>query len=499
MKLRLPQSYYNPVSYTGTVIALIALFMFVFLYVLASLSSVDRAYVGIVLFIVIPAFIILGLLLIPLGMWLFIRQRRRQGKSLDKGFPVLDLNQPGQRTGTIIFALGTTLFLFLSALGSYEAYHFTESVPFCGQLCHQVMEPEHTAYQNSPHARVTCVECHVGAGANWYVKSKLSGLYQVYATLANVYPRPIPVPVANLRPARETCESCHWPQKIYGKQQRREIYFLPDESNTRWEIEMLMNTGSGNAALGQSSGIHWHINPDVRIEYFAADAKRLEIPRVVLTNAKSGEKVVYDGPAAGAETAALPLRQMDCIDCHNRPSHGYRDPNRFINTAMAAGEIDPALPGIKRAAVEACMTAYGTPDSAQAGIAAHLRTFGATLAGVQGPEAGALLERAIAGTRKAYSCNIFPRMKVTWNDYPDHIGHLNSPGCFRCHDGQHTSAQGRTISNSCTLCHDILAQGKSGALAYSNAGSSLEFVHPEDIGDSWKEAPCSECHAQPPI
>ena len=501
MKLRLPDSYYNPVSYAGTVIALIALFMFVFLYVVGSLSSVDRAYAGIVLFIVIPAFIILGLLLIPFGMWRFTRQRRQQGRSLEKGFPVLDLNQQGQRTGTIIFALGTTLFLFLSALGSYEAYHFTESIPFCGQLCHQVMEPEYTAYQHSPHARVTCVECHVGAGADWYVKSKLSGLYQVYATLANVYPRPIPTPVASLRPARETCESCHWPQKVYGRQQRREIYFLPDEANTRWELELLLNTGSGNPALGQSSGIHWHINPDIRIAYYSADEKRLEIPLVVMTNQKTGEKVVYTSAAApeANEREGLPMREMDCIDCHNRPSHGYRDPNRFINAAMAAGEIDPALPNIKRAAVEACLVPYGAPDSAMAGIHSRLSTLLADLPSGSDEDMKSKLDNSIRAVQEAFSRNIFPRMKVTWKEYPDHIGHLNSPGCFRCHDGEHVSAEGRTISKECGLCHTILAQGKTGETTYFQAGQSLPFVHPEEIGEAWQELPCSECHAEPPL
>ena len=498
MKLRLPDSYYNPISYAGTLIALIALFMFIFLYVIASLSSVDRAYTGIVIFIVIPAFLILGLLLIPLGMWRVV-QRQRQGEAAPERFPILDLNQRSHRTGVIVFALGTTVFLFLSALGSYEAYHFTESIVFCGQLCHEVMEPEHVAYQHSPHARVTCVECHVGAGANWYVKSKMSGLYQVYATLANVYPRPIPTPVANLRPARETCEECHWPQKVYGKQQRREIYFLPDEANTRWEIELLLNTGAGNTALGQSAGIHWHINPDIQIEYYAADEKRLDIPRVVLINRKSGEKVVFNSQASALgdeELGKLTPRVMECIDCHNRPSHAYRDPNRFINMAMAAGEIDPSLPGIKRAAVEACLVTYGTADSARAGIEAQLRGHYADSGLEVDP---GKLSHSIRGVQEAYAKNIFPHMKVTWNDYPDHIGHLNSPGCFRCHDGQHVSEQGQTISKECDHCHMTTAQGKAGEMTFAAAGQPLPFVHPEDIGDGWKESACSDCHAQPPI
>ena len=158
-----------------------------------------------------------------------IRIEKKTGASAPLTYPVLDLNDKRHRHGVVLFSVGSVVFLFLSALGAYKSYHYTESVGFCGKLCHRIMEPEYTAYQHSPHARVTCAECQVGTGANWYVKSKLSGLYQVYAAMTNNYPRPIPTPVENLRPARETCEECHWPQKVYGKQQRKEIYYLPDE------------------------------------------------------------------------------------------------------------------------------------------------------------------------------------------------------------------------------------------------------------------------------
>ncbi len=294
MKLRLPHSFYNTTSYAGAAIATIATSMFVFLFVLASVSGTEKAYVGIVLFVIIPAFIILGLVIIPLGMYLHSRKIKRTGAIEGTDLPILNLNIPSHRNGTIIFAIGTSIFLFLSALGSYEAYHFTESTVFCGTMCHKLMIPEYTAFQLSPHARVGCAECHVGKGASWYVKSKLSGLYQVYATVAKVYPRPIPTPIKNLRPARETCEQCHWPQKVYGKQQRREIYHLADEKNSRWEVDLLLNTGGGNPALGQSSGIHWHINPDIKIEYMATDAKRLQIPRVILTDTKKNVTTVYN-------------------------------------------------------------------------------------------------------------------------------------------------------------------------------------------------------------
>ncbi len=502
MKLRLPSSFYNLISYSGAAIALIASFMFVFLYVLSSISTIEKAYVGIVIFIVVPAFIILGLLLIPIGM---IRQtilRKRKGELPSYTFPILDLNSPQHRNATIIFAIGTLIFLFLSALGSYEAYHFTESVTFCGTLCHQVMQPEYTAYRNSPHARVTCAECHVGAGANWYVKSKLSGTYQVYATLTNVYPRPIPTPIKNLRPARETCEECHWPQKVYGKQQRLEIHYLPDENNTRWEIDMLMNTGGGNPSLGQSSGIHWHINPEIQIEYVATDAKRLLIPRVIMTNRNTKEKIVYNSTettVAEAEVAKQPVRVMDCIDCHNRPSHMYREPLEFINMALASGAIDSTLPFIKRIAVQACTQEYTTTAIAMDSIAEQLRSYYSTEHPEVAKSKAEAIEKSIVGIQQSFSQNIFPEMKVRWENYVDHIGHMTSPGCFRCHDDKHVSESGKTIRRDCNLCHTISAQGTDLDKEFAASNVSLEFKHPEDIGDVWREGSCSECHATAPF
>ena len=501
MKLRLPRSFYNPISYAGAAIAIISTFMFVFLYVLSSISTIEKAYVGIVIFIVIPIFIVLGLLLIPVGMIRKIRIEKREGAEIALQFPVLDLNSPSHRNGTIIFALGTLVFLFLSALGSYEAYHFTESITFCGEICHSVMEPEYSAYQFSPHARVTCAECHVGSGANWWVRSKLSGTYQVYAVVANVYPKPIPTPIENLRPARETCEECHWPQKVYGKQQRRDIYFLPDEENTRWEINMLMNTGGGNPALGHSSGIHWHINPDVQIDYITTDEKRISIPRVIMVNKITGEETVYNSEAEPLDESAefIERRTMDCIDCHNRPSHIYRDPSRFINIAMAANEIDAELPMIKQVAVQSCMQEYETTEQAMQSIEESIRSFYAENYPEIVQNNSENISKSIEGVKQAFSHNIFPEMRVRWEHYADHIGHMTSPGCYRCHDGMHVAENGNSISHDCSGCHQILSQGTEGEMQYSTSEESLEFEHPVDIGEDWKEIGCFECHAVPPI
>jgi hypothetical protein len=502
MKRRfLPDSYYNHVSLAGTAVAAIALFMFVFLYVLASVAGMPKAYEGIVIFMVIPVFLILGLLLIPLGMILASRRARRAAQAAARP-GVLDLNKPANRRALAIFSVGTILFLFLSAFGSYQAYNFTDSIRFCGTLCHTVMKPEYTTYLVSPHARVACTECHVGPGASWYVKSKLSGLYQVYATIADVYPRPIPVPIKNLRPARETCEQCHWPQKVYGKEQRLEIHYLPDEANTQWNIELLLNTGAGNQALGFATGIHWHISKDVRIEYVALDEKREKIARVILTDLKTGRTTTFDSPAAKAGGAALgktPPRTLDCIDCHNCPSHVYKDPLTFVNAALVEGRIDPSLPYVKKAAVEACLKTYPTTDAARLGIAADIGAFyGRKYPPLAESRAEAIVSSA-EGTTAAFLGNIFPEMKVTWAAYPNHIGHLTSPGCFRCHDGAHVSAAGRAIPNDCSLCHAIYGQGPAGRMTYGAGDTSLAFKHPVDIEEAWKAMPCSDCHSSPPI
>ena len=351
------------------------------------------------------------------------------------------------------------------------------------------MSPEYTAYQNSPHARVTCVQCHIGSGAGWYVQSKLSGAYQVYATIANNYPKPIPTPIENLRPAQETCEQCHWPQKFFGNAERVNYHFMSDETNRPWTIRLLMKIGGGDAEHGRVGGIHWHMNIANRIEYIHTDSARQEIPWVRQTS-PDGTVTVFQSESdslSPAQMDSAEIRTMDCIDCHNRPSHIYNAPARAVNVAMSTGRISTTLPSIKKIAVELLTAEYDSTSHALAAIAEGLAAQYADYADT------AAVRQAVAAVQRIYQTNFFPEMKVNWRAYPNNLGHTIFPGCYRCHDGKHRSEDGRVISHECSSCHIIIGQG-TGTEAEAISPQGLEFQHPVDIGDMWKTVNCAVCH-----
>lgn len=498
MKLKLPHSSQNWVSLVGATIAVISLFMIIFLVVITSFSSQGGTYLGLVVFIILPGFLVMGLILIPVGMFFKVRRDKKKHVIPPSEWPQINLNDLRHRNAFFIFSIGTTIFLFLTAVGSYEAFHYTESVEFCGTLCHSVMQPEYTAYQNSPHARVACVDCHVGSGANWYVRSKLSGMYQVYAVTLGTVPRPIETPISNLRPARETCEQCHWPQKFYSRKLVTQKHYLADENNSEWDVTLTMKIGAPISALGLQEGIHWHINPNVKIEYKSTDKKRDKIPWVRYTNLKTGEVFIYQDKNESADPKSLDTmttRTMDCMDCHNRPSHNYQPPAFFINNAITAGSIPKELPSIKSKAMDILGTDYSTTDTAMIVIKDKINSFYKE----KYPDIYAnkkyLVDRAVSGIQEAYKKNIFPEMKVKWSVYPNNIGHMEFMGCFRCHNDNHATQQGRLIKKDCNLCHSINAQGPPDKLELSSINSFLQFKHPgEEVGDSWKEMHCAECH-----
>lgn len=498
--MKLPTSYYNPLSLFGSILASVSALIIVFFMIAMSLFDSPGAtgsYVGLFIYIVLPVFLIIGLILIPIGMSRRSKRIKREGEESPVAGIVLDLSDSKHWNAIAIFIAVTILFLLMTGIGSYKAFHYTESNEFCGKLCHSVMEPEYVAYQESAHSRVTCVECHVGEGAGWYVKSKLSGLYQVYSVLFNKFPTPIETPIHNLRPARETCEECHWPEKFYSYRVHNEKHYLADDANTEWNIQLKMKTGSEHVGQGLIEGIHWHVNPDIKIEYISSNDKREFLPWVRYINHATGDTVVYQDIYESLDQEAidtLEIREMDCLDCHNRPSHDFKPPQEFIDELIASGSIPVELPGVKALAMQVFNNSFPTRDTGAMMIRNLVTEYYSSNYPDLAQEKLPLVDQAIDGFLAGYNKNVFPEMKANWDSYPVHIGHLEFNGCFRCHNGNHESENSQVISRDCNLCHTILGQGNADGFESTSIDSSLEFRHPVDIDQAWKEMTCADCH-----
>jgi hypothetical protein len=440
----------NWISLIGVVLVTTAGVLWVLL--LPSLLRGDsrNPYIGILEFLLLPVVFFAGLLLIPAGIWWY---RRRNGSRLPPSFPPVDLGNPRFRRLLAFVSTATLLNLIIGGQLTYRATSYMETVSFCGQTCHTVMQPEYTAYQNSPHAKVACVNCHIGPGANWFVKSKISGSWQVISVTFNLYPRPIPTPIKNLRPARETCEECHWPQKFGGDRVRVIDKFADDEKTTHTKTVLLMHIGGGNGY----QGIHGaHMGPGIVIRYAASDEKRLKIPWVEYT--KEGRTDTFQAADyKGKGPGNLEVRVMDCIDCHNRPSHSFELPSRALDEALAGGQIDASLPFVKKVAMEAIQAPYATRDEADHEIVRHFTEFYRKNYSQLSSVKGAQIERSARGVLAVFSRNVFPAMRVAWGVYPNNIGHEDFPGCFRCHDERQQVGGSKTVPQDCDTCHKTLA------------------------------------------
>ncbi len=480
----------NYISLTGLALAGIALANIIVLFIIDITSAVPSPYTGILAYMILPGFLLGGLALAAFGAW---RERSRRLEAVPGAplLPRIDLNQPGQRSRLAVFVSFVVVFVLLSAVGSYRAYEFTDSTTFCGELCHTVMHPEHVAHDHSAHARVSCVECHVGSGAGWYVKSKLSGARQVVKTILNTYPRPIESPVANLRPAAQTCEQCHWPRRFWGAQLKVFNHFGSDEQNTPRQLRLLIKVGGGDPSTGGQAGIHWHMNIANKVEY-KSDAKRQNIPWVRITD-RNGKVTEYQSTAADAKAmASMTDRRMDCVDCHNRPTHVYTPPDRAVDQALAGGRISPTLPFAKQQGVTLLTAEYKTTPQAiaaiQQGVNAFYKEKYPQLVSTRSGDIKNMSDALAA----IYQENIFPEMKVDWRTHPDNVGHYYFNGCFRCHDGSHVSKDGKVISKDCNSCHTVLGQ-EEGVLPSAVADATPFFKHPVELGDL-TSVNCSDCH-----
>ena len=424
--------------------------------------SNDNPYLGIIFFLILPAFFLAGLIMIPIGL---VHRRTVLAKAgqIPAEFPKIDLNDKIFRHGLDIVLVATIANLLVVSVASYRGAAYMDSPQFCGQSCH-VMHPEYAAYQVSAHSHVDCVSCHIGSGAESYVRAKVNGTKQlIEVTLHPIagmapkfipdYPTPIPSPVMNLRPAREICEGCHTPARFIGEKLLVKSNFADDETNTETQTVVLLHLG-GRDSLSHLTGIHGvHLG---HIEYITTDPTRTTIPWVQRQN-PDGTISEYASSTAGPGIPKGERRVMDCIDCHNRASHTMQTAEDALNRAMAENAVSPELPFVHKKGLELLKANYATEAEARVKIPEGLVAFYRS----EHPEVLAnkaeLVKTASEGLVNIFTHNVFPDMKVTWGTHPNHLGHMSYPGCFRCHDGDHTAKDGKAITQDCAACHNLLA------------------------------------------
>lgn len=491
-RAKVPSLLYNYVSLAGMSIVLACITSIVLLFLIQIFGSDDAPYLGILTYILLPAGLTFGVFVIICGALLERWRRRKLSPEEIAAYPILDLSGPRRRRKFLVFVFLTFVFLFVSAFTSYTAFEYSESNEFCGQRCHTVMKPEFTAYLAGSHARVHCVDCHVGSGADWYVRSKLSGAYQLYSVTFRKYSRPIASPVHNLRPAPETCEQCHWPEKFFGAQMKVFNRFGFDEKNTPRQTRMLINVGGGSPATGQVTGIHWHMNIANEVTYIASDDQRQKIPWVRIKDRDGNVTDYYDrnNPLSEEQIATATKRKMDCVDCHNRPAHVFLPPDVAVDQAFTAKKMDATLPYLKRQAVGVLSGEYETTEQAMAAIDAGLNDYYRTNHAEIYSQKRDVIQKAVGEVQRIYQTYFFPEMRTNWQTHPNNIGHLNFAGCFRCHAGDHLSKTGKVITNDCNVCHTTIFDSQAPPETNVKVGS---FVHPVNLG-SLAERSCASCH-----
>ncbi|MBC8208703.1 MAG: NapC/NirT family cytochrome c [Desulfobulbaceae bacterium] len=414
---------------------------------------IHNHYAAIFTFMVLPAGMLIGLLIIPLAC--FMRRKGWFGKTLTAEQLTINLSDSKHRKTIILFLVLTVINITLLGVVSYEGYHFTDSPYFCGVVCHEVMDPEYTAYQRSPHAKVSCVECHIGPGANWYVQAKLSGLRQVKAVFDGDFSRPIPAPVEHLRPARDTCEQCHWPEKFHGKKVKSYVSFSNRNQTEPYVQDIALHIGGRNPVTDSFEGIHWHVSNDIKVEYQPLDKKRTQIGKIKVTKSSG---VTEEYTIDGAEESTQEWRTMDCIDCHNRPTHVYDDLEERVDFGLLSKKINPEIDGIREDSITVLKKEYTTRNDASEQI---VETLLALQAKRHGNDFVAENEESLIASGsfllETYLNNVWPAMSVTWGTYREHLGHRYADegfGCFRCHDEEHSTEFGKVISQDCAMCHD---------------------------------------------
>jgi len=440
-------------SRVGLVILITAISTWLFVLPAEVPGHVENPYKGVVVYLILPFIGFVGVVLTVIGM---VLGRRRIRERLET--EVTDRRRALHRL-IVFLAIVVGANLLIGTQLTYRAVAYMDTPQFCGGACH-VMRPEYVGHQDSAHASVTCAECHIAPGAGGWIEAKMNGTRQLWQTVTNTYPRPIPPALESGRlvPSKQTCERCHWAEKIVATRLAVVPNYADDEKNTdSYNVLMMIVGGS------RMQGIHHaHFAGGFAIRYAASDAKRQTIPWVERRNTNTGETQTYIASGTMPEQAAgLPKFTMQCVDCHDRPTHAFSLPDRALDRALALGEVPADLPFIKKQGTIALQANYASSSDAAQKIPAAIETYYQQ----SYPQIYAQRRTEIAKAGQAilatYNRNVFPDLKVSWGTYSNSLGHTDSPGCFRCHDGSHSTSDGKlSISQDCGACHQLLAVGQ---------------------------------------
>ncbi|MDH5716498.1 MAG: NapC/NirT family cytochrome c [Spirochaetia bacterium] len=449
----------NTIGLTGVVGTSITGFFSVLLWFLYYFEVIENPYMGIVVYLMLPGVFFCCLFLVAVGYYL--------------GYKKIQTEE--YKIRIFLIAALTLLNILIVVVGVGGGVSYMNTSSFCGEVCHSVMKPEYTVYQNSAHSKVKCVECHKGEGPSWFVKSKVSGLKQIAAIFLNSYSRPVESPVHHLRPARDTCEKCHWPAKFHGDTRKLITKYDTDESNTPNFTILYMKVGGQRVYDGEYEGIHWHVSKDYNIKYRALDKRRYKIGWVRVTK-KDGSVTEYmsEEYTKIENKEELEEKEMDCIDCHNRPTHQFELPEKALADSLTLGLIDKTLPFIYREGLKILKEEY-TSGQIEKNISTSLRSFYDKEYPNIVKQKAAAIEKASQELINIYKKNVFPEMSLKWGYHLSHIGHNNTPGCGRCHNAEMVTKEGKNISDveaDCDNCHDIAAEEEQ------NFCSIQKLLHP---------------------
>jgi hypothetical protein len=454
-----PNLWSNPVSLVGTVVTTVAGTGLVLLFGLNVSGTILNPYTGALLFVGLPALFVFGLLLIPGGLLLYRRRRRAAPvRTLGEEVGALFSTKPGRRKLYWVAGLTLVNLVLLGAAGG-RLVAWTSDPTFCGTACHEIMEPEWESYRDAEHARVACVDCHVGEGAEHLVRSKLDGMRQVWKALRGDYAKPVPAPVHSMRPSRETCETCHWSERWLGDRAVLYSHTFPDQANTERVNVLRLKLGGVDPRTGVATGYHWHAAQGTDVRYEAYDEARTKIGKVTVW--KDG-KVVKEFLPPGPEQPVVATRKMDCLDCHNRATHRFdASPVHALDRAFESGVLDRKVPWLREVAGAILPNAAHTRAGVEADFRREIEALYRERHADAVPDAAAL-DAAAKGLAVLWRDNVFPDRAVGWGTYPSHEGHQTPSaglyGCFRCHDDKHKTADGKPLSGECEVCHETLAQ-----------------------------------------